>query len=214
MFLIYLIHSLSFLSLVLYSSRYLKTKAFLKMRFFILYLFFMFSIDVGALILLKNGIENSFLYNILSLVEFNLLFFFYKEVSKNELTKNVSKINIILYNFIFLITSIYFGKGVLSNTYNNLAPLFGAFQISIVLILFLREFLISEEVLSYKKNILFWITVGLLLYYLGTLPLTGVLSYMEKNDSFQFLYHIQKLLTILMHTCFITGFLWSWNRIK
>ncbi|TCP25030.1 hypothetical protein EV195_10461 [Tenacibaculum skagerrakense] len=184
------------------------------MKYFILYLFFMFSIDIGALILLKFGVENSSLYNLLSLVEFNLLFFFYRAVSKNTLTKKVSLINIILYNAIFVGTSIFLGKDVLSVTYNNLAPLFGAFQISIVLILFLREFLISEEILSYKKNILFWITVGLFMYYLGTLPLTGILSYMKKNDSFQFLYHIQKLLTIIMHSCFITGFLWSWNRVK
>ncbi|WP_348742239.1 hypothetical protein [Tenacibaculum sp. 190524A05c] len=184
------------------------------MRFFIYYLFFMFSIDVGALILLKYNVVNSFLYNMLSLVEFNLLFCFYRSVSKNDLTKSASKINSIIYNLIFIGTSVYIGFGIFSNIYNNLAPLFGAFQISIVLILFLREFLISEEILSYKKNVLFWITVGLFLYYLGTLPLTGILSYMKKNDSFQFLYHIQKLLTISMHACFIIGYLWSWNRVK
>ncbi len=194
--------------------------AFLKKRlgiengeYFILFLFCMFFFDTIGVLFSKYGYNNAF-YNLMSLIEFNLLFLFYRAKAVNILTKRVIGVSFLLYNVIYIFSSIYYGNGVFTIIYNTIAPVFGAALIGVVLMLYLREFLLSEKILNYKKNIYFWITTGLLLYYLGTMPLTAIFNFMKPNSSFLSLYKIQYLLTIIMHSCFLIGLLWSWKKVK
>ncbi|TYQ00101.1 hypothetical protein C7447_101710 [Tenacibaculum adriaticum] len=182
-------------------------------RFFLLFLFFLFFIDTLALTLSKLKYNNAF-YNLLSFLEFNLLFAFYKGVFKNKLTKKILCFSFYIYNIIYFFSSIFYGVLIFKTKLNTIAPVFGAFLIAIVLILYLREMLLSEEIVNYKKNIVFWITVGLLLYYLGTLPLTAIFNFMKSGSSFIKLYRIQHILTIIMHSCFLIGLLWSLKKDK
>ncbi|WP_431005115.1 hypothetical protein [Tenacibaculum sp. TC6] len=138
----------------------------------------------------------------------------YGEVSRDVGARLLRDINLFIFNVSVILTSFYFGRVVFLDKFNNVLPVIGALQISVLLMLFLREFLLSEEILNYKRSIYFWITTGLLLYYLGTLPLTVFFSFMKVGGSFVLVYKVQNALTILMHICFIIGGLWSWNKDK
>ncbi|CAL2102770.1 conserved membrane protein of unknown function [Tenacibaculum sp. 190130A14a] len=192
---------------------YFKKKKVDSINYFVLFLFCMFFFDALGLLFFDFGYNNS-LYNLLSLLEFNVLFVFYLKISQDQLTKKTIKSTIVVYNLILIVSSMYYGMDVFSIKYNTIAPLFGALLIAIVLLLYLREILLSEEILNYKNNVFFWITTGLLLYYLGTMPLTAIFNLMKSGSSFYFLYKIQYVLTIIMHGCFILGLLWSWKRIR
>lgn len=200
---------ISFLSYVFFN----KNISFKSIRYFIVFLFCMFFFDVIGVVFFKYGLNNAF-YNLMVLLEFNVLFLFYRDISQNSLTKKIIKIFTVLYNVILFCSSFYYGKAIFSTKYNTIAPVFGAVFIGIVLMLYLREFLLSEKVLNYKKNVFFWITTGLLLYYIGTMPLTAIVNFLKTGNVFLTLYKIQHLLTIVMHVCFLTGLIWSWKRVR
>lgn len=202
------------ISFLLYFYFFLRKKLEINnVKYFIVFLFCMFIFDVYGMLFLKYGYNNAF-YNLLSLLEFNLLFLFYKKNSENNLTKlSINRLTI-LYGLIYFLSSLYYGIDVLSIRYNTIAPVFGAAFIGVVLMLYLREFLLSEKVLNYKRNVCFWITTGLLLYYLGTMPLTALFNFMKPGSSFLSLYNILYILTIAMHSCFLIGLIWSWKRVK
>ncbi|WP_417785941.1 hypothetical protein [Tenacibaculum sp.] len=181
--------------------------------YFVAFLFCMFFFDVLGLTLARYQYNNA-LYNLLSLVEFNLLFLFYFGISENKVTKKVIIVSIISYGLVYVMSSVYYGVNIFSKKYNTVAPVFGATFIGVVLILYLREFLLTEKILSYKEDVFFWITTGLLLYYIGTIPLTAMLGFMERSIAFDFLYKIQHVLTIIMHSCFLIGMLWSLKKGK
>ncbi|WP_144439123.1 hypothetical protein [Lutibacter profundi] len=57
-----------------------------------------------------------------------------------------------------------------------------------------------------NKLLLFWISIGLLLFYVGILPIIIMSSFLEYRGLFDY---IILLLNIIMYGCFITGFLVS-----
>ena len=69
----------------------------------------------------------------------------------------------------------------------------------------------SDKILNYQKDITFWITVGFLLYYLGTLPLTAVSEFVYTENNID-VFAIQIVLTIIMHSCFIYGIIKCWKK--
>ncbi|MGG8496684.1 hypothetical protein ACQY1Q_09720 [Tenacibaculum sp. TC6] len=209
-----LIHLISLLSLVLFFIRFKMKKFKWDLRLFVAYLFLICSFDLFALWIRVCGGNTSPLYNLLTIFEFNVLFLMYGEVSRDVGARLLRDINLFIFNVSVILTSFYFGRVVFLDKFNNVLPVIGALQISVLLMLFLREFLLSEEILNYKRSIYFWITTGLLLYYLGTLPLTVFFSFMKVGGSFVLVYKVQNALTILMHICFIIGGLWSWNKDK
>ena len=207
---VYIGQILGVLSLLFYLNRFLNKESFKKMKFFILFLFSMSFVEFFALIFRYNDISNILIYNILTLLEFNFLFLFYREFVKNKMINPI----IVLFNIVYFITSFYKGIDLFITQFNTIAPVSGAFLISIVLILYLREILMSEDIINYKKNIVFWITTALLFYYMGTLPLTAVLSFLVTKSNFASFYKIQHTLTIVMHSTFIFGLLWNWKKVK
>lgn len=210
--LFYISHFLAIASFLLYMF-FGKKSSGQNIMYFIFFLFCMFIFDTLGIFLAKYGYNNAF-YNLLSLLEFNLLFLFYRSVSKNTLTKRYINIATILYVIVYFFSSIYFGIDIFSSKFNTVAPVIGSILIGVVLMLYLRELLLSERVVNYKTNIFFWITTGLLLYYIGTIPLTAMLSFFKKGSAFASLFKIQFVLTIIMHSCFLFGLLWSLKKVK
>ncbi|SEE19596.1 hypothetical protein SAMN04487765_1724 [Tenacibaculum sp. MAR_2010_89] len=204
---------LSAVSFVMFLVKFKTTFTGQKTNLFLIYLFCLFFVETLAL-LLSSFQFNNFFYNVLILLEFNILLFLYKNISEDRLTNKVIKLGVVLYNVVYFCSSFFYGISIFKTKLNTIAPVFGSLFIAVTLLLFLREMLLSEDIVNYKKNIFFWISTGLLLYYLGTLPLTAIFNFMKEGSNFFELYRIQHVLTIIMHSCFIIGLLWSWNKSK
>lgn len=160
----------------------------------------------------SNGEFTNFIYNVLVFFEYNLIFLFYKEVSNEKQTKLYLKIALTLFNLGYFISVFYYGKEVMVK-YMNYILVHGSFLVSVVFVLYLREFLLSDKILNYQKDITFWITVGFLLYYLGTIPLTAAYEFVYINNNIN-AFNIQVMLTIIMHVCFIFGIIKCWKKIR
>ena len=70
---------------------------------------------------------------------------------------------------------------------------------------YLRQLLLSNEILNYKKLLPFWVSVGFLVFYLPAIPFFTLWEYMKDRD----LFFILKILIILMNLFIIYGLLWS-----
>lgn len=71
------------------------------------------------------------------------------------------------------------------------------------------EVLNSERVLHVNKNLFFWISIGLLIFYVGNIPFRIALKYYMEKESYTILFSIFYLLIILLNLCYIIGFIWS-----
>ncbi len=87
--------------------------------------------------------------------------------------------------------------------------LIGACTLLFCIILYYIEILSTSQVLIINQELLFWISVGLLLFYVGYIPIKLTRVFFEfHNNMYINLRIVHRLLIIILNGCFITGFLW------
>lgn len=98
--------------------------------------------------------------------------------------------------------------------FNSVASVSGSVLITICLFFFFKEFLASNKILNYNKTLSFWIAFGLLIYYLGSIPITLILNSItgSSNEYVYYILSIFPVLVIAMYSCFIFGALWSQKK--
>jgi hypothetical protein len=75
--------------------------------------------------------------------------------------------------------------------------------------LFLVEILNTEKVLYFKRYLMFWISVGLFVFYTGIIPFVlslNLLPALLSSDSLAINFFT---LNVVMYTCFTIGFILS-----
>jgi len=211
-------YAIAFSSALIYLIFYFKKDISTQYLYLLVYLFAMFSLDLLSYILFYHlGQGNIYVYNFLTLVEFNMLFLFYKGVSHQKLTKKVIQYGSLIFNLSYVAsTGYYIYQSSFFRAYNSIATAVGSILIAIVLFLFFRELLLSDKVLNFKKELTFWITLGFLVYYLGSTPVISLLNFLSKRSIIELgnATTIQFFLGAFMHGCLIFGILWSHKRVK
>lgn len=176
------------------------------LKYFLIFLWYIAINDIIGYILNNNSFEVAWLYNIYYLIVFNYLIFLFRNYLSNKRHKKWIIILIILYNLSVLINSFfenYFDE------FSIMPYIIGASFVIISIILYYVDILNSEKVLYVNKNLLFWISIGVLIYYSGNIPFRIVRNYGGElvDASIQFL--VLCILTIVMNLCFIISFIWS-----
>ncbi len=206
----------SFISALIYIIVYFKNYFEINLRYFAGYLFCVFFFEIiASYVPYENG--NLLVYHILIFFEFNLLLLFFRDLLESEKSKKIIFKLFIIFNIVNFIANLYYYfSGIYFLEYNVISSNFGAVLIVIALFLYYKEFLASNKILNYKKILSFWIAFGLLLYYVGFIPFTAIINSL-KNLSYELkinLFKIAYCLTIIMHSCFIFGALWSQKKVK
>ncbi|WP_271767295.1 hypothetical protein [Aquimarina algiphila] len=112
----------------------------------------------------------------------------------------------IFYSIVFFIGGFY------TNYLNQLqsAPfILGSFLLLITIIIYFTELLKTDQIIEITKDLLSWISGGLLMYYVGITPFRIVREYYATQSDSLVLFLITIILTIIMNTCFIIGFIIS-----
>jgi hypothetical protein len=202
---------LLFLKILEYTSAIIATIKYKKFasRFtalFLFYLWFICVVETLSPLIRGSGFSNGSLFTIFTFFEFNILFLMYLSITKVKTTKQLLKLFILITNLV-LFSEIYI-QGI--DQWPSVATVVGSILISIILILYLKEFLYSDKILNYSRSIYFWITLGSLVYYLGSIPFQAIINYLENRD----LHFLQISLAIFAQSCVIIGFLWSKKETK
>ncbi len=182
------------------------------LKFLIIVLFLTIFVEVWGKYL-RDVVElpNAIIYNLYYIFYFSLLLYIFMRVIDVAKFKKYIKIGIGIYWLSYIgdwlftdflevgfIISYFVGAGVL------------VFSI----ILYYISILQSSLVLVVKNDLLFWVSVGLFLFYIGYVPIKIIRTFFyEASNFFELLMIIQLSLIILMYLFFMTGFLWMKKRL-
>lgn len=163
----------------------------------------------------KNGIKGaSVMYNYFVVpLEFLFMYWLYYRNLSNRWHKTVFSAGIMYlacwaYEIFFVQNTKWIWLS-LSYTVGNVLML-------ILGIIYFLQLLKSDKLLKYKKQLFYWVNLGLLLFYVGTFPFYGTsnILYSQSPTLYAVLYWMMVILNYLMYGLFITGFICSSNRQK
>lgn len=145
-------------------------------------------------------------YNLYSIINFIFFLQFYKLLSKNKRNKKI--FSILTYLFIgFVLFDVFILKNSLSNALNIYTLIIGSIFLLITLILFLIEILNNEKIIfNIYKSFVFWISVGLLLFFIGIIPIMIFRDFLNYNSTYAI---ILVSLNVIMYGSFIIGMIKS-----
>ncbi|WP_281766094.1 hypothetical protein [Neptunitalea lumnitzerae] len=153
--------------------------------------------------------SNFILYNIYHLINFTVLLLLFKNCIKNTSYQKI----VIGLLVIFLI--IYSINMLVENYFNQLITfpfICGSTFVIMAIILYYLELLSTNKVLYVKRNLVFWVSVGLLLYFAGKIPMRIVRNYWFEIVDYQIIFFTESLLSIIMNLFFLIAFIWSEKR--
>lgn len=69
----------------------------------------------------------------------------------------------------------------------------------------------SDRILFFYKERMFWVSLGLLIFWLGSLPFFGIFNYLFNNYQAigSFYYKVVLIFNYIMYTCFLISFIWA-----
>lgn len=138
-----------------------------------------------------------------SFVLFNSIYFFYQKIIN-------SKESLILMTVLTCLFSVIWMSSFVLNVSFNYLIIIGSINTSIYVFLYLRELLLSDRIINYKKVLPFWISVSFLVFYTSSIPFFLIQKQMN-NRSF---YFILNCLGVMMYTGIIYGLIWSSKEEK
>ena len=136
-------------------------------------------------------------------LQFNLIALVYKQLIKD---KRWIKMILLLSTLLSVsCVYIYFKYHLFTHI-----VVFGCLNTSLFSFLYLRELLMSDKIINYKKHLPFWVSVGFLVFYLPSIPFFIRMPFMEGRD----LFFLIELLIIVMNLFIIYGLIWSKKEAK
>lgn len=148
-------------------------------------------------------IPNSVVYNIFIPIV-NLFYLqFYKQLFKSKKNQKLMDIFSVLFVLTYLAELLVVKRNFLDTMYTY-SLVTGAIFILITLILFLIEIINNEKIINnIHKSLIFWISTGSLLFYVGIIPMFIVSS----NIIYPKLYtYIVTILNVVMYGTFTIGY--------
>jgi len=154
--------------------------------------------------------HNVIIYNIYSVINFTFFLLLYRHFIINKKHKKWILVFLLTYLIIFVINGFF--ENYMTNS-QSLPYIIAASFVIISITLYFIQLLNSENVLHVRKNLLFWISIGLLLYFVGNIPFRILRNYYasagENPQDYSMLFSLNLILVIIMNICFIIGFIWS-----
>ncbi len=150
----------------------------------------------------SHSVSNSVFYNIFDLIFFLYFFYIYWQIASNLKHKIYIKYGGIIYILASIVNPIFQDFILLPQI---LSLTIGSIVLVSCTILYFLELNSKTKRIPYRKNLLFWISIGLLCFY-TFYPVVMVVALYYKN----YVSSIRPLhfgLIIFMYSCFILGFL-------
>lgn len=177
----------------------------LLLKFWFYFLIYSFLTEcLATYIIYGIGIRATFTYNLWNIINTLLYMFFYGFLIKKHFRKYLIFGLFFLYAIYTLVELIFF-KDIKVDllVYNSII---GMFIISIPIMLYFVEILNSDSILTFQKSIYFWISIGVLIFNIGLIPVYVIAELINWQGVFN---HIILGLNLIMAVCFITGFIVS-----
>lgn len=95
--------------------------------------------------------------------------------------------------------------------FSSLSYTVGNMVLLVLILLFFTKFIKSEEILRYRSSTMFWVSLGLLVFYLGSFPFFALWNTLriDYNRVFWTYWYIMMSLNFVMYIFFILAFIWT-----
>lgn len=167
----YIYFSMLYGTIVCFISQHKHWNHTLKILF--MYLIILAAVSTSAMVMQLHKINNLFLYRIFTPVEYALLCLMYYSSMKKSTIKKA--IHLSVYGFFavcVLITFFVEGWKVIDSYAKTIESLL----ITIWILIYFRQTLITSKILNLHNDPLFWISMGFLIYLIGSFFILGLLN--------------------------------------
>ncbi|MGB8190776.1 MAG: hypothetical protein WCF67_02600 [Chitinophagaceae bacterium] len=168
----------------------------------------------GKYLWLNENIElNISLYKYFGIpVQFLFYFWLFNKYFRSYKENKWPAIGAAIYIISALVDVIYLNKEKF--WFSSFSYMVGNIILVVLIMIFLIRMTASGDLLEYKTNLMFWVCIGLLIFYLGTLPFYGLRNYLfaEYHEVFRKYWYIQFGFGYLMYISFVIGFVCSRQR--
>ena len=183
-------------------------------RMFILYLLFIIVEELFNLMTQRAhyiGV-NKVVTQLVILVEFVTAYTIFYRLAATRKEKLLPVMCAIVYLLCWLADTFIIQK--LSFLWNSFAYTVGNMLLLMLILRFMIRLAMSDAILSFRRNMMFWVCAGWMLYYTVTLPYYGMHNTLAfKYPAIYISYsYVQFTLNILMYLTFAGSFLWSRPR--
>jgi len=176
-------------------------------KWFIVYLCVIFLVEA----LSKWGLKDYpaykiYLYDFFG-IPIQFLFFYWIYAVKSLKNKSLFCICVLIYLASFLPYFMLFGK---SNIVYSLSYTIGNIMLMLLVFLEILKQIKSESILLFRENFMFYINIGIMIFYIGTLPFFSFYGLILKNDRLWANYYLFFMIANhIMYLLFISAFIWG-----
>ena len=201
----FLIYPLLYLiTLSLGILNYNKIRASLYLKLFLIFIAYSLLTEIlGFIIGVVYRINTFAIFNIWNFVNHFFYLFFFLHLLQNSFKKNVVKFIIVSYT-VFTLVVVFYADFL--NKFLSIDAVIGSILIVITVLIYFSELLQSDEIFNLKKSMVFWISLSVLLFNIGFIPVDIIAEFISFSGVFRI---IALILNLLMLACFITGFIVS-----
>lgn len=176
------------------------------LKYFLVLFWLVVFVDFIAVFCNKKYESSLIVYNLYHLFNFTLLLLIYR--ASLEKTKNKKLILYFLLLFLFTYVFNMFFQNYITQTQTAPFIVGGVFVITSI-VLYFTEILYSDEILNITRNLLFWISTGLLLYFIVKTPTRLLRNHWEDIINYKDIFVAEHAIGIIMNLFFIIGLIWT-----
>ncbi len=158
-----------------------------------------------------NHTNNNVFYNIYDVITAVFIYYVYSKSIKKSIHKKIIKFLFFAYLIAIIINSFYYS---FINIILEIPSFFSVVLIVSCVCLYLFEILNSDKIIIINKLLLFWLSMGLLLYYLPIIPFQLVRKYYSDSSSISNIFYLNIFIASLFYLILITGFICSGKNQK
>ncbi len=163
---------------------------------------------------LKMPLVNRNMYHYL-VIPGEFFFFFWLLSRQREIpgTRKTAIAGAILYLLLWILDTYVLSADAYRSSYwfSSLSYSGGNLVLLVLILMFFVHFSNSPQILYFRNNAVFWVSVGLLIFYLGSFPYFGMrnLMYRSYRETFWVYSYIMMALNCLMYLSFSIGIIWG-----
>jgi hypothetical protein len=181
------------------------------LRYFLVMIWFIVIVEIVIGALKDNGIivQNNFIYNVITSLQYVYFFILYYRAMKTQTYRKWVLGFLVLFLASVIVNYLWFQPLKFTSPFSSYTFTLGAILLIVAIGLFLVEILNTEMVLYFKRYLMFWISMGLLIFYTGIIPFVLSLNLLPTLLSSDSLAIIFFTLNLAMYSCFSLGFILS-----
>lgn len=192
------------------------------LKYFLLILWYITITEFTSIYAIENNIllyydekgtkYNLWMYNLLYLIFYpSILYIYFKMIKSNHFKKWI-----LVFITIYLIVSVINWSFIQSFIYewSETPSIIGSALLAISVLFYFIELLKSNNVIIYYRKLLFWVSVGLLIHHVSTIPFKLKVTEYAMRNYIHNLFLIIWISALVMYLIFTFGFIWSEKEEK